>query len=345
MKLQYTYEESDCYSYNPEATFINGAPPTRTEGIPRSWKKGSFAEQDGLDLSSFNVRNRRYNNKTSSVPNSELDDIKNWNSGYWATVLVSPKHAVGCRHYWRQVPSQERRQRFMGKSGKMYYPEWESTTEFSGDKIIITFKEELPDDVTPIQAVDIGYVPVGSKIYQLTSQGMLHYMYTKGGRVSSRGTIFDFQYEVDDIMGEREAIWSGDSGTPTFVKDEQNGKLYWLGNKWGGFPVQEDSPAIIEMVDFLKGATSDARPTGYSWPIAKLSGGDMDFNNDGKIDSADLGHILAAWGADATNEYFEKYDLNDDGVIDSGDMGEILANWGPSAEKVIYDPQKPVDPV
>ena len=50
MRLQYTYEESDCYEYDPEPTYIGGAPPTRTEGIPVGWKKGSFAEQDGLDL-------------------------------------------------------------------------------------------------------------------------------------------------------------------------------------------------------------------------------------------------------------------------------------------------------
>ena len=51
----------------------------------------------------------------------------------------------------------------MGKSGKIYYPEWESTTEFNGDRIIITFKEELPEDVTPIEGCDIGYVQRAAK--------------------------------------------------------------------------------------------------------------------------------------------------------------------------------------
>ena len=338
MRLQYTYEESDCYSYDPEPTYIGGAPPIRTEGIPVGWNDDSFAMQDGLDLSSFNVRNRRYNNKSGTT---DLGNINNWNSGYWATVLVSPKHAVGCKHYYRYATSQERSQRFIGKSGTIYYPEWESTTELGGDRIVITFKEELPEDVTPIQGADLSYVPVGSKVYQLTSQGMLHYMYSKGGRVSTySGGVYDFVYEIDDVMGEREGIWSGDSGTPTFVKDEQNGKLYWLGNKWGGFPLREESPSTIELVDFLKGATSDARPQGYDWPIAKLSGGEMDFNNDGKIDSGDLGHILSAWGSNPkNNEFFELYDLNDDGVINSEDMGEILANWGVTADRVIYDPE------
>ena len=68
-------------------------------------------------------------------------------------------------------------------------------------------------------------------------------------------------------------IWSGDSGTPTFVKDEQNGKLYWLGNKWGGFPMTQDSESTQEIIDFVKGATSDKRPTGYDWKVARLSGG------------------------------------------------------------------------
>jgi len=48
MRLQYTYEESDCYAYDPEPTYVGGAPPIRTEGIPVGWKKGSFAMQDGL---------------------------------------------------------------------------------------------------------------------------------------------------------------------------------------------------------------------------------------------------------------------------------------------------------
>ncbi len=177
---------------------------------------------------------------------------------------------------------------------------------------------------------------------------MLHYMYSKGGKVTSYGgrppRVYDFEYEVDDIMGEREGIWSGDSGTPTFVKDEQDGKLYWLGNKWGGFPMRDDDATVLEMQEFLRGVTSDARPKGYEWELAKLSGGEMDYNNDGIIDSADLGNVLAAFGMDAKG-YYEQFDLNDDGKVDSGDMGQIFANWGATAEMVVFDPQKPVDPV
>ena len=47
-----------------------------------------------------------------------------------------------------------------------------------------------------------------------------------------------------------------------------------------------------------------------------------DFNGDGRVDSADLGMLLAAYGD--TNS---PYDLNDDGVIDSSDLGILLGGW------------------
>ena len=69
----------------------------------------------------------------------------------------------------------------------------------------------------------------------------------------------------------------------------------------------------------------------------------MDYNNDGVIDSADLGHILAAFGMKGEG-YYEQFDLNDDGRIDSGDMGQIFAAWGVTAEMVTYDPENPPPP-
>ena len=48
MKLEFTYEESDCYEYDPEATYIGGAPPTRTEGIPVGWKKDPLQNKTDL---------------------------------------------------------------------------------------------------------------------------------------------------------------------------------------------------------------------------------------------------------------------------------------------------------
>ena len=49
-----------------------------------------------------------------------------------------------------------------------------------------------------------------------------------------------------------------------------------------------------------------------------------DVNDDGEVNSADLGFLVACWGP--TNH---DADLNDDGVVDSSDLGIMLGNWGP----------------
>lgn len=47
-----------------------------------------------------------------------------------------------------------------------------------------------------------------------------------------------------------------------------------------------------------------------------------DLNGDGKVDGADLGILLGAWG---TND--GGADLDGDGVVGGGDLGLLLANW------------------
>ncbi len=47
-----------------------------------------------------------------------------------------------------------------------------------------------------------------------------------------------------------------------------------------------------------------------------------DLNSDGLVDGADLGLLLAAWGANAAG------DLNGDGVTDGADIGILLGAWG-----------------
>lgn len=327
MRLQYTYGESDVYSYDPKATFINGAPPIRTEGIPDGWAAGSFAEQDDLDMTSFSVRNRRYNNPTTTVPNHELDDINNWNSGYWASVLISPRHAIVCRHFYNAVSGQKHHQKFMGKSETIYDAEWESSLSLPNDIIILKFKNELPDDVTPIRPVDLRYIPKGMKVYQLTSEGMLHYRYANGGKESQiTNSVYDLYYNIDDVMGDILNTWSGDSGTPTFVKDPNSGKCFWLGNKYGGFPYREDSQNYLDVKEYLNSE-------GYEWNIAKLTTGPEDVNQDGVVDAKDLGHILGAYGSKA-EKMLQAYDINDDGKIDSADLGLILGEWGFSGATV-----------
>ncbi len=48
-----------------------------------------------------------------------------------------------------------------------------------------------------------------------------------------------------------------------------------------------------------------------------------DLNNDGQVDGADLGLLLAAWNSNDANA-----DLDGSGLVDGADLGLILASWG-----------------
>ena len=50
-----------------------------------------------------------------------------------------------------------------------------------------------------------------------------------------------------------------------------------------------------------------------------------DLNGDGRVDSADLGLLLAAWGSCTGCEA----DLDGDGTVGGSDLGQITANWNP----------------
>ena len=63
-------------------------------------------------------------------------------------------------------------------------------------------------------------------------------------------------------------------------------------------------------------ATTDAAP-----PSESCEG---DFNDDGVVDGADFGALLAVWGACAGCPE----DLNDDGFVNGADLGAFLAVWG-----------------
>jgi type VI secretion system secreted protein VgrG len=47
-----------------------------------------------------------------------------------------------------------------------------------------------------------------------------------------------------------------------------------------------------------------------------------DFNQDGLVDGADLGHLLGAWGSNDCQS-----DQNGDGVVDGADLGMLLGSW------------------
>lgn len=51
-----------------------------------------------------------------------------------------------------------------------------------------------------------------------------------------------------------------------------------------------------------------------------------DATGDGIVDGADLGALLAAWGAATPGE---SADFNNDGTVDGNDLGALLSAWGP----------------
>jgi hypothetical protein len=67
----------------------------------------------------------------------------------------------------------------------------------------------------------------------------------------------------------------------------------------------------------VEAAVDDVQVVNYDCSVA------ADINRDGKVDGADLGQLLSAWGqAGAT-------DLNQDGTTDGADLGRLLSSWAP----------------
>jgi hypothetical protein len=56
----------------------------------------------------------------------------------------------------------------------------------------------------------------------------------------------------------------------------------------------------------------------------EIGGSPADLNGDGRVDGADLGLMLAAWGSCSGCDA----DLNDDGLVNGADLGLLLADWG-----------------
>jgi len=61
----------------------------------------------------------------------------------------------------------------------------------------------------------------------------------------------------------------------------------------------------------------------FPYPAQTIA--DHDVNTDGVTNSADLGHMLAAWGECSSTPCVG--DLNNDGVVDQGDLGILLAHF------------------
>ena len=50
-----------------------------------------------------------------------------------------------------------------------------------------------------------------------------------------------------------------------------------------------------------------------------------DITENGVVDAADLGILLAIWGTDGKNT--PAADINEDGIVGAADLGILLSNW------------------
>lgn len=92
-------------------------------------------------------------------------------------------------------------------------------------------------------------------------------------------------------------------------------------------PSDCNANGILDACEIASGTTPDSNGNGRPDSCdAGFGGCSGDLVSDGVVNGADLGELLAAWGAAAPNA---SADINRDGTVNGADLGELLANWGP----------------
>jgi len=302
-------------------------PISEKEWRPIRRREFNWATLYGVDLSGCNIRNRRKNNLGPDCDVAEeLSDINRWNNGYWAAVLISPRHAVACAHYWRVVTSQQNNLVFWGKSGTEYRPTFKAAHDIGADRVIIEFEEPLPrDDVKIYKIADFRYIPEGSMLWSHDNQGRIWFRrhvnareYPHASDVPATGYFHNI--ETDPVAGSS-CIFSGDSGTPCLVGDPVNNETYLVGLSWGGSNYWDGHPVVSTMMEMDEEIQ-------IVYPMNNRA----DVNRDGVIDGADLAVVLESWG-----QYgYVAGDVNFDGKVDGQDLGDLLGHWGDVEPNVEY---------
>ena len=126
------------------------------------------------------------------------------------------------------------------------------------------------------------------------------------------------------------AEWEFDSGTA--VATFQNGDVGEVDFEYGNGGIESPEPTSLFKTSFFpRFIVQNGLPFDFSPPSAitfnfklRILEDDClgDLNNDGQVNSADLGLLIAVWGTDGA-------DLNNDGQTNSADLGLLIAFWGP----------------
>lgn len=92
----------------------------------------------------------------------------------------------------------------------------------------------------------------------------------------------------------------------------------------GGVPVDLASTGLTE-IRFVRISTAPDAPSLPeidAFADVRATVVDADFDDDGRVDGADLARLLSNWGSDSA-----EYDLVADGVIDGADLTTLLSEW------------------
>jgi hypothetical protein len=344
----YNREYHDLHIFSPSVS-LN----PKKDGVPVSYNSHCAAAQYNVDFSGCAAKNQRFNNR-SSYGQSDWENINYWNNGYFAAVLITPKHALICQHYYAAIPSQVNELKWLGKSENTYTRKVKRTKQLNPYDIrLVEFETEFPADDVKIYSkiADVRYIPKETEMWMQDGQCRIYRTRlkdsrTSDGTVNTDPTTWTSKPFLDDGMGYNEGlpfngmsgppqspnVFSGDSGSPTFVLDKA-GNTILVGLAYGGHIIP---PALINTLKEEIGSQ-------YSIQYVKLSARLGDYNQDGKVDAGDQTSLLAAWGTDN-----KEYDLDGDGFVDAGDMGILMSNWGEyTLENSVFkpQPQPPLPPI
>ena len=312
----------DVHLYSPDAT-VPG-----TVGI--QWTRNPSC-QCGIDFTGVSLRPRAF---SIPVPDSlvqptwtaPLDraSVNFWNTSNPCAVAISPRHALVCQHYrgLHPLPRPGEHYQFMGSDGvKQSAYVSRVALDVGPDHTLLEFDAPLRDGIAVYSRVaDARYIPAGTAVWVHDSQGRAYKVAYGKATVNASGEATGFTFAPvldgtnDGIRSNGLAcIFTGDSGSPAFV--EGRGGAVLVGLMHGGMQLRSSEVAALN---------SQMAPMGYALQVERLSAHPADINQDGVVDGADQGLLLAQWG-----NLSPECDVNRDGTIDGLDLGLLLSAWGP----------------
>ncbi|MCH2161465.1 MAG: hypothetical protein MK085_06280 [Phycisphaerales bacterium] len=143
--------------------------------------------------------------------------------------------------------------------------------------------------------------------------------------------IMSFNYDISSSLFSISDSYASTAKDPSiatfgFRLDTESGDLFIDQMSMSTITGEIDPDSLPSGVDAVTTSTTvtldNVSMSGtYDPPVSDCLG---DFNDDGIVDGADFGSLLALWGECPKCQE----DLNDDGVIDGADVGLFLSAWG-----------------